>query len=143
VPSLRPPGLAALALACAACGTSAVAASAPDPAAGAPATVEVDVFSGRPNPTWTLSTTERADLRERLADLPAADPAAFSSNLGYRGFLVTAADLGTVTVQRGTVRVGDDRHYRDPNRELERWLLSTGEDELEPGVAEVVAGELG
>lgn len=52
-------------------------------------TVELDAFSGLPNPQWTLSARESGALAARLASLPAAaatslpDPA-----LGYRGFRI-------------------------------------------------------
>lgn len=147
---MRPLLLAAVMLACAACSTVAVAATpvAEVDSAAPPAVVELDVFSGRPNPTWTLSEADRDDLCARLAALPAAAPTGLESNLGYRGFVVrmpTTPAAATVTVQEGTVHVsgdGADHYYRDPDRELERWLLETGDDALEPQVADLVEQEL-
>ena len=50
--------------------------------------VELDAFSGRPNPQWTLSENESASLLESLRDLPPAGPHASPDQLGFRGFVV-------------------------------------------------------
>jgi hypothetical protein len=148
------PLLLALLLGCASCGSTAsvsapvapVAADATDPAGQ----VELDVFSGRPNPTWTLSDADRADLRARLDALPAASATELGADLGYRGFVVRmpAAEGDIVTVRRGSVHVSGDGHgtggyYRDPDRGLERWLLTTGGTQVGPEVAQLVEQELG
>jgi hypothetical protein len=138
---LRAVVVAALALSTVACGSpdqlAAEPASAPVPAsAAAPAEVEVDIFSGRPNPTWTLSPADDKTLRERLAALPAASPADLHTNLGYRGLVVHLPDSVVVRLQRGHVRTdgADPQAKADPERGLERWLLETGRATLEPGV---------
>lgn len=54
--------------------------------------VTLNVFSGRPNPTWLLTEKEEHELTERLA---AADkltdkrPSGIYGGLGYRGYSVT------------------------------------------------------
>jgi len=53
--------------------------------------VELDVFSGRPNPKWELNTGDTRKLQTKLDSLteqttPAADP-----GLGYRGFVLRGA----------------------------------------------------
>jgi hypothetical protein len=55
-------------------------------------TVELDAFSGRPNPTWTIIGAETADINERLKQLRAVTTMQEPSHLGYRGFMVTSAD---------------------------------------------------
>ena len=54
--------------------------------------VMLDAFSGRPNPTWTLSPDEVEQLRDRLQPAAAGTAEAAEQkdpiNLGYRGFLV-------------------------------------------------------
>lgn len=53
------------------------------------ATVELDAFSGRPNPRWPLSVQEARDLGVRLSGLePARGAQLPEGGLGYRGFFV-------------------------------------------------------
>jgi hypothetical protein len=80
--------------------------------------VEVMVFSGRPNPVFTI--TDAAQINQILAaagTLPSASAAAASAQaeverpkLGYRGILVTnlsdaGSDLQTLRVHRSAVRM--------------------------------------
>jgi len=54
--------------------------------------VELDIFSGRPNPVWILSNREERELLERLTAEPSqvspAQAADEQFSLGYRGFIV-------------------------------------------------------
>ncbi len=51
--------------------------------------VELDVFSGVPNPSWTLEPDAAAALRDALARMVAkASDAQAPEALGYRGFVV-------------------------------------------------------
>lgn len=66
-------------------------------------TVELDVFSGRPNPQWVLTDDERQRVEELLRGLPeGTDPGpGATTGLGYRGFVLvegprqTRAGAGT------------------------------------------------
>jgi hypothetical protein len=51
--------------------------------------VELDVFSGKPNPRWTLDQ-KRADevLNALKAESPTTVPATAPARLGYRGFIL-------------------------------------------------------
>lgn len=53
--------------------------------------VVLDVFSGRPNPSWELDPSESRELLRQLSLLPEADKnkAEFFDGLGYRGFVIT------------------------------------------------------
>jgi hypothetical protein len=93
------------------------------------ADVELDVFSGRPNPHWTTAADQIAPLLPgadvRLLTSPAEPP-----GLGYRGFLLTiaSAETGIPTVFRiysGVVSVsaGDERTSFVDEKGLEAWLL--------------------
>jgi len=89
--------------------------------------VELDVFSGRPNPTWALTAAEGDDLLARSKCLPAADEE-MSAGLGYRGFIVyrTVSDTPQrwLHVGNGRLRIADQnqiRHYRDTEG-IEEWL---------------------
>lgn len=56
-------------------------------------TVELDIFSGNPNPKWALSNKEANELLDRvMADRSLASPPQTVGGLGYRGFIVTAED---------------------------------------------------
>jgi len=91
--------------------------------------VELDVYSGRPNPTWSLSAGQIAELLEALQELPPADKLTGENALGYRGFLLSNPDRmgglaphiriygGVVTMDNGQVKL-----YRDIHN-LEHQLL--------------------
>ena len=54
--------------------------------------IELDIFSGRPNPRWTLDPAEEGELITRLLDrtVPLAPVDITDGRLGYRGFVVRA-----------------------------------------------------
>jgi hypothetical protein len=108
--------------------------------------VELDIFSGNPNPTWLLSDRDAAEFVTRLGSLWRIASGRISNPLGYRGFVVETGRSQLVRVQNGTVQVtqGEDRSYfADPRRDLERWLFSTGQTVIDSGLAAVVEAELG
>ena len=90
--------------------------------------VELDVFSGRPNPQWYVDEPIDQQIRElhrQLAStttLPAEPP-----GLGYRGFRYTL-DGAVWRVWNGAL-VGPDRILHDPTRSVERLLLGQLPDE--------------
>ena len=102
-------------------------------------TVELDVFSGMPNPTWVLSVPEASDLTSRISRLdPTEAVGQRPDNLGYRGFIVqiaagSSASLQTIRAHEGIVEVVDSTgtaYYRDPQRQIELWLLATAKPPL-------------
>jgi hypothetical protein len=113
--------------------------------------VELDLFSGRPNPGWELTAEQSAELVERLKGLPAAKEGTIRDGLGYRGFVVTtredeASAFTTLIVSAGLVVArypdGAEQRFADPGRALERWLLGTAQGRLEPAVRALVNQEL-
>jgi len=90
-----------------------------------PVEVELDIFSGRPNPKWTLEPRLEAELCDKLDSLLSDTRGSFPEppGLGYRGFLI-GMETGTIRVYRGTVQIGDEVK-EDPARALEKWLLET------------------
>jgi hypothetical protein len=50
--------------------------------------VELDVFSGRPNPVWQISAATAGDLLKRLQSSPPATGSLVVPDLGYRGFIL-------------------------------------------------------
>ncbi|HEU5162708.1 MAG TPA: hypothetical protein VFV54_06165 [Thermoanaerobaculia bacterium] len=91
-------------------------------------TVELDAFSGRPNPTWSLTPAEVRDVAKRLRDLPATDRHRPDTILGYRGFRIAnpgdaAGVPKSVYVSRGgLIRIGERATYLDAH-DLERALI--------------------
>jgi len=109
-----------------------------------PARVEVDLYSGRPNPIWDLTAAATQSLLERcdaLPSLPRTVAGAHSAEgLGYRGLKVDVLRGGRIqrlSIGDGKVVIKVSRspqwhQFRDPERQLERWLLQTGLEHLDP-----------
>jgi len=110
--------------------------------------VELDIFSGMPNPTWTLTDREADRFTQRLAALPPAQARALSGNLGYRGFIVQCTqgtDTQSIRIQRGLVQISKNDgtvYAADPDRGLERQLLDTGKPYLESDIVQIVEREV-
>jgi hypothetical protein len=88
-----------------------------------PVQVELDIFSGRPNPAWTLNSIAARHLVHRHLHLERiASTIVTLPGLGYRGFLY---DLdGTRWRAVGGLVIGPAQTLADPNRSVERQLLS-------------------
>jgi hypothetical protein len=54
--------------------------------------IEIDVFSGRPNPRWELSPAEGDELLARLQEQSLPPGASPPPRAGYRGFIVYRPD---------------------------------------------------
>jgi hypothetical protein len=123
-------------------------AEAPASASDAIATVTLDVYSGRPNPSWPLTPAQIGDLQARIKALStplAGEPDV--PDLGYRGVSVSirgkaAADVsaarGAITVTQG----GSVAKFQDTNRQLERWLVHTGDAQLSPDLLRMADSDL-
>jgi len=106
------------------------------------------VFSGRPDPAWTLDADAVDGVRAALDALPPPEPVpaarGVSRRLGYRGSFVAAPDGRRWTAFAGFVhedpapRGGARRVVRrDDGRVLERAILATAPPgALPPGVAD-------
>jgi hypothetical protein len=110
--------------------------------------VELDIFSGMPNPTWVLTASEAGSFDTQLAALPQTAPRSLAGNLGYRGLIVQMR-VGTATqlvrIQTGLVQVSDgtaDAYCVDEARKLERWLLQTGKPHVNGDILRVAEREL-
>ncbi|MBC9878886.1 hypothetical protein G8O24_16220 [Bradyrhizobium sp. INPA01-394B] len=87
--------------------------------------VEVDMFSGRPNPRLRLGDGEATRLhaliarqRSVLNDVRTAD------QLGFRGFIVTNENTGEIYRVRGRVLQMGEKTYLDRNGEIQSYVLS-------------------
>ena len=68
--------------------------SASPPADPAPTTVEVGLYSGRPDPSVVLTSEQAATLDALLATLPTRTGVPVAGGLGYHGFTVTRPSPG-------------------------------------------------
>jgi hypothetical protein len=106
--------------------------------------VEIDIFSGRPNPRWELSETENSELT-RLVDR--LDPASGSPSpsppgLGYRGFRLRDTAGATWLAYGGFIQ-SPDALIADPHRSVERFLLDrlpATYDDLRSSIESELAG---
>ena len=102
--------------------------------------VTLDIFSGRPNPTWTLSEAEAKQLLDRVGDRAVLPSDAVEPILGFRGFVIEpSSDDQPLSSQATGLRIGGrpSAGFKLESRakpltdeetaETVRWLLSTGE----------------
>lgn len=89
--------------------------------------VELDVYSGRPNPTWQLNEEERDDFIAQINLFEAQATIEYRANdaLGYRGFLITVINAEknleeVISVHDGII-TKDNKSYYD-NIFLEKKL---------------------
>jgi hypothetical protein len=100
---------------------------------------QMDVFSGRPNPSWDLSPQEADQTRAILARLPERQPVIRSDNLGYRGVILQGdaiRDLGYTRISVGggvAVAEGSQgtRYFSDSDRSLERQVFTTARGRID------------
>ncbi len=109
--------------------------------------VELDVFSGRPNPTWSVSAERSMELLHALQDLPPADQPSRKNGLGYRGFVLCNPDrvgglAPHIRIYGGIVTMTDDRvqSYRDVHDIEHRLLLQASQNGYKTIVEGVLAG---
>ena len=110
--------------------------------------IELDIFSGMPNPTWTLEEAQADSFVRQMGLLAPTSAAALSGRLGYRGFIVQVADgpdLQLIRIQSGIVHIiqaATTAYRNDKDRGLERWLLRTGMPYLKKELLDIVEREL-
>jgi hypothetical protein len=107
--------------------------------------VELDVFSGRPNPSWELSREEMTKFESIVQSARPGTGEIELPGLGYRGFVVHGGtDLrifqGALLKDEISREVAET--IGKPNVDLERWLLETGKPYLESGIYGAVGEEL-
>lgn len=122
--------------------------------------VEIDLFSGRPNPVWDLTAAEVSELKARLDSLPAGAPTAMPEVLGYRGLHVgpppaqqgareppSANPIIDLRVGGGAIhairRNGTALHLMDTGRSLECWLLTVAQGRVDESSRQIALINLG
>jgi hypothetical protein len=112
-------------------------------------TVEVLIFSGRPNPTWQLEDTNQLPvLKAKLKDLPKAfdkEPAEWS-RLGFGGFLIHGGEAvglpGEIRIYQGVIKAGhgnQTKYLKDLDGVEQRLLDEARKQSLAPPVKDALA----
>ena len=112
---------------------------------------DLDLYSGRPNPTWDLTPDEVTQLQAQLDRLTEISEGEVRQDLGYRGIIVTATQGGSSALSKVVVsnriviveQGGRTRKLADNDRALERWLFQTSKGRIDAAVYDMVAKELG
>jgi len=102
------------------------------PSPAADVQVTLGIYSGRPDPSWTLTTAETAALDALLADLPSVTGSPPAGGLGYHGFTITR-DGSNLVAYRGAVAApgnGPRDMQIDAAHRVERFLLGTARTHL-------------
>jgi hypothetical protein len=105
--------------------------------------VELDVFSGRPNPTWVVEDEQARELVAALSALPTTSaPSATPDGLGYRCFrLVGVPSMGVVTAGYGSITVTNGAsvaHRLDPQRTVEAMLLRSAQGRVDEALLRTI-----
>lgn len=92
--------------------------------------VELNIFSGRPNPSWELSPQDASTLEERLTELTRTSQSPGEGGLGYRGFILSnptqiAGLSSQIHIFKRVITISEGGHttrYRD-TKGAEGWLI--------------------
>jgi hypothetical protein len=111
--------------------------------------VILDIFSGRPNPTWQLSQEQESELFNRISHLETKKRLGISNNessfgLGYRGLIVEGMSK-RFEIYNGTVKVFENNSSHvlvDTRYHLEQWLLQTGTDNTNGNLLKFINEEI-
>ncbi len=130
--------------------TTAGGPSAPFEPVGAGAGAVVEIFSGRPNPTWVLSTDNAAEIRATLEQLPADDLPVSETpgRLGFSGFRISGPDaaLPSVSISPGRVVVtAADKtftSYSDPDNTALKVVAAIAEANIPADEARLLTESL-
>jgi hypothetical protein len=112
------------------------------------AAVTLQIYSGRENPKWNLTSRQANELLALLGNLSKSQPRAFNDGLGYTGFRVELNERGTkreIIAYRGQILYRNDNskeYFTDPERRLEKFLLKTGDSTLGTGRAKRTEQEI-
>jgi hypothetical protein len=117
--------------------TFAIACASVNTVATDPMEIELDAFSGRPNPTWVASPEQAASVSRALTSLRDAPAPPEPGHLGYRGFIIRQRGM-QARVYGGHVSVTTDdtsRTFAD-SAGLEQLLIA---DANQRGFAGVIS----
>lgn len=99
--------------------------------------VTLGIYSGRPDPRWSLTAEQAGGLEKLLANLPEGTGTPPVGGLGYHGFTIVLPG-GTLIAYHGMVAPpgeGSRTVKADPTRSVERYLLETSRSHVAAGEA--------
>jgi len=107
--------------------------------------VDLDIFSGLPNPQWFLSSTEAKEFYTILSSLPKLEhiPPATPS-LGFRGVIIRNEADSSYVIYKGYVwslAAGTTTIQQDADQVLRAWLLKTSQAHLPADLYELLVKE--
>lgn len=102
----------------------------------------LDIFSGRPNPEWSLEDEVSKLILDRMTKLTQTpiSKGTEASGLGYRGISIKADAQVLAHVFDQTI-ISDGIFYCDKNRDFERCLLSTAKGKIEDALLRMAMSE--
>lgn len=110
------------------------------------ARVEIDIFSGLPNPQWQLTAAQTAEFDQLLVDLsPIKQVPPALTNLGFRGVIVHRNLNESYIVYKNQVWNSLTQNpvvYEDNQQALSTWLLTLSQHQLPADLYSLVAKEL-
>jgi hypothetical protein len=113
--------------------------------------VELNIFSGRPNPTWALLNEQVIELLSKISSLKPTGQIYAEPGLGYRGFTLRLEEENPdiprrIDINQGVVIVhygnGTSKVLEDNGRAIEHWLVKTGQHCIDPNLANHLENEL-
>lgn len=115
--------------------------------------VTLDIFSGRPNPTWTLTKEPTLLFLNKISEIKPTTENIQSYHekiLGYRGFIVDQITNKDLTSKRfeiynGAIKVlSDSSSYflKDKDFQIEKWLLQTAYNHIDNDTFNFVKEEM-
>jgi len=107
--------------------------------------VTLGLYSGVADPTWTLDSSQSRKLSSQVARLPHVPGAAPTGGLGYHGFTIEGPEGMLIAYEGAVSSVFNTAggHLSDPDRVIERFLLTTGQTQLTPAVYAEVQQAMG
>lgn len=113
-------------------------------------TVTLQIYSGRPNPSWELNDAQVTELSARIRNLTnttLTKPPGMVGGLGYRGFSIEAVREPSLDahmyVHSGIVDLDRfDINRIENSPELEEWLLSTASNAIDTDEIDYVNQEI-
>jgi hypothetical protein len=115
--------------------------------------VVLDIFSGRPNPSWELSQEQSSEFLKKISKLKTKENFHADSSkyeLGYRGFIVEeeanfAQKSRRFEAYNGIINVVENNSsyaLEDKGYSVERWLLQTAHNNVDDNLLNYVKQEI-